>query len=622
MPASPARDAVPAYEFGPFRLDLRSRELRNDGRPRPLTPKAFETLLLLVEARGRALSKGELMAALWPGAHVEEATLAQHVFILRRALGDDAESPRYIATVPRHGYRFVADVVVRPATADAPDPSRRRPRVAVSLLALAGALLAAASAVRSPGGPGAVLLVLPFASGGGEEQYVAEGLTEGLIDQASRVVGLRVLARHTAFRHRDSVREPRSIARDLRADLVLGGRARLEGARVTVEAQLTEVATGAALWTGRFARPVAELPELQRALARDALSRVPALAAPPPGRAARVPDAETYTLYLKARFFWNKRTAADLTRSIGLFRQALARDPLFAPALAGLADAYNVLPEYSPFPEAAAYPAAREAALGALALDDSLAEAHGSLAFVLFWWDHDWPGARREFERSLSLNPGYGTAHHWYGNALLAMDRLDEGVAQLQEAHAADPLSQAIGAELGAALYLARRYDEAVAQLRRTLELDDRFAMAHFWLGRALLMRGQPDEAVGEYQRARELVGTPVSMLAELGYAAAVSGRSAEARARIDELATRRGAHPVAYSLAIVHAGLGERDAALAALERAAEERSSDLAFIGSDPVFDGIRADARFAALRARLRGPRAGGRGPGAQSAGVVPR
>lgn len=619
--SAPASTRAPVFAFGPFRLETEGRRLLRGEHPVQLTPKAFDTLVLLVTHRDRAMKKAELMAALWHDRSVDEGTLTQNVFTLRKALGDDSEPHRYIATVPRHGYRFVGearDAAFEPVTAVARPRSERRGSWISPAAAVALAVVALATSAPREGPSRVSLAVLPFASESGPEgDYVADGLTEGLINRVAQEPGLRVLARTTAFRYRGGVNDAQRAGRELGVGHVLSGSIRTRGGRAEVESSLVDVATSTPVWHRRFSVGFEELLDIEDAIARDVARRlVSGVAAPEPrSRPVHRVDAETYRLCLEARFFWNKRTPEGLRKSVELYRAAIARDPSHAQAHSGLADAYNVMPEYGDVPESRAYPAASAAARRALALDETLAEAHTSLAFVRFWWDRDWPASERAFRRALELNPGYATAHHWYGNVLLAMGRTEEGLARLREAQEADPLSLIIGTELGAALYLARRSEDSVAQLRHTLELDPAFAMAHFWLGRALWHRNDTEGALAEFRRARELVGTPMSMRAELGFVFARTRRAEAAREQLTELKRREEQDATAYSQAIVYAGLGEADPAFAALDRAYAIRTSDLAFVGTDPVFEGLRADPRFSALLERLRRPR------DQPSAGIAP-
>jgi DNA-binding winged helix-turn-helix (wHTH) protein/TolB-like protein/Tfp pilus assembly protein PilF len=610
-------------EFGPFRLDLEGRRLLREGTLVPLTPKAFETLAVLVEARDRVAPKTELMERLWPDAVVEEANLTQQIFTLRKTLGNGQEGDGYIRTVPRQGYRFVADVKLLDAegselsagtaVGSAPPPERAgRGRwgwiavVIVVMVALgAGALVRRSRPVRPAA---ATLAVLPLVNDSGlpDSDYLADGLTEGLIGELGSVPALRVLGPRTAFRYRDGKVDPREVGRTLQADAVLSGRVVSQGRAVEVQTALLSVADGRRLWAQSYAVEVGGLPKVQRAIRDEVARHLDRADRAPTDAKARVIDEEAYRLCLRGWYFWNRRTEEGLRKGIDLFRQALRRDPKYAEAWSGMAAAYDILPEYSETSEAEAFPAAKHAALEALKLDPNLAEAHAALAFALFWWDRDAVGAEAGFKRALELNPGHATAHHWYGNVLLSLGRTEEAAAQLEEAYRADPLSLIIGAERASVLYHARRFDEAADLLRRTLELDPTFREAHYWLVRTLLARGDHDGAIEACRAGQRVYPQPWAMLAEMGVALARKGRIQEAHEQRRKLEALAGQHPVAYELAVLHAGLGETGNALTDLEHAAVERASDLSFLSTDPAFDTLRQEPRFRALEARLRQPR----------------
>jgi len=462
----------------------------------------------------------------------------------------------------------------------------------------------------APSAPPAVqrLAVLPLANTSGDtgSDYLADGLTEGLIEELGSMPGVRVMGRDTSFRYKASGVEPLEAGRALRADTVLSGSVVSRGSAVEVEAELVSVADGSPLWRRRYSAGPASLASLPQQVRRDIARQLGAPEAPP--RSEHVVDEEIYRLCLRGRYFWNKRTPDGLERSIELYREAIRRDELYADAWRGLADAYNVLPEYTDTSEAEAFPAARHAASRALALDPDRAGAHASLAFVLFWWARDAPRAEAEFRRALELNPNHAKTHHWYGNMLLSLDRVEEAVAHLEAAQDSDPLSLIIGAELGAVLYHARRYDQAVERLRSTIELDPDFADAHFWLTRTLLAKGDLEAALEEAEVARQQYERPNWMLAEMGLAHERAGRPRKARECLALLEEKRESRPLSYSLSVLYAGLGEIGRALDALERAGRERATDLAFMSTDPVFDPLRDEPRFQELQSRLRRARAG--------------
>jgi DNA-binding winged helix-turn-helix (wHTH) protein/TolB-like protein/Tfp pilus assembly protein PilF len=598
-------------EFGPFLLDPKARVLLRGRDPVPLTPKAFDTLVALVESRDRLAGKVELMQHLWPDAAVEESNLTQQIFTLRKALGD-SDGQAYIRTVPKHGYRFVAEVREAAGEPDATPGSRASPR-RTRALALAAAVVVVLAGVAlwltldRPVSAG-TLAIMPLVNGAGADfEYLADGLTEGLIRDLGTLPGLRILGPGTAFRYKGDTIAPREAGRRLNADVVLAGEVAPRGDQVDVHAVLIEVAGGRTVWEERYTVDVGGLPGLQADIRDEVARRLARAQERPAPRPARTVDAETLRLCLRGRYFWNKRTADGLRQAIEHYRMALRRDPANAEAWSGVADAYSVLPEYSDTTEEEAYPAARHAAAQALAIDPDLAQAHASLGFVLFWWDRHPARAEQEFRRALELNPGYATAHHWFGNVLLSMGRADEAVAELEMAHRLEPLSIIIGTETAAGLYHARRFPEAEELLRRTLELEPGFADTHYWLARTLIARGDGEGALEELDRAQALSQEPSELQGERGVALLRAGRSDDARralARLQEL--DRARRPAAHGLALLHAALGEKEAALRALARSAAQRASDLAFMGSDPLLDPLREEPAFRALEARLRRPR----------------
>jgi tetratricopeptide (TPR) repeat protein len=309
-------------------------------------------------------------------------------------------------------------------------------------------------------------------------------------------------------------------------------------------------------------------------------------------------NAEAYQLYLKGRYHWNKRTGEGLNKGIQYFQQAIEKDPRYALAYTGLADCYNLLSLYSALPPKEAMPKAKAAAQQALEIDESLAEAHNSLAYARLYYDWDWNGAEREFQRALELNPNYAIAHHWYHEYLAAMGRFEESQAQILRAQELDPLSLMISADVGWGLYFARRYDEALEQLRKTLELEANFIMAHFILGLTYLQKGRLVQSAAELQKAIALSGdNPLTLaLGVQGYVSAVSGRKDGAHRILKKLKTlSRQRYVSSYSLAIVYTGLGEKDAAFASLRGAYEERHDRLIYLNVEPIFDSIRSDPRF---------------------------
>jgi len=359
------------------------------------------------------------------------------------------------------------------------------------------------------------------------------------------------------------------------------------------------------LWGEQYNRKLTDLLGVQDEIAREITEKLrPHLNGEEKKRLGKRPteNPEAYQAYLVGRFHWNKRTEEGLKKAIEHFEQARAKDPAYALAYAGLADCYALLGDYSYLPPKEAFPKAKAAAARALELDETLAEAHTSLAFVKVQYDWDWPGAEEEYRRALALNPNYATAHQWYSEYLTAMGRHDEALAEIRRAQELDPLSLIIHAVEGRALYFARRYDEAIAQCRQTLAMDPNFGVAYLFLGRACVQAGKHEEAVAAFQKAHELSGG-AAVLAELGHAYAAAGKRAEAQAVLDELeGLRTKGYVTASRMALLAAALGEKEEALAWLDRAYEERSDAIVFLKVEPRYDGLRPEPRFQDLMRRV--------------------
>lgn len=573
-------------DFGPFRIDLGNRLLLRGEEPVPLTPKAFDTLLALVERRGRVVAKAELLDAVWPDTFVEEATLTQNVYTLRKALaggGDDGQ--RYIVTLPRRGYRFVAKV--REHRADlgtGPSPG------------------------RTAGGGIASLAVLPFRCLGTseEDRFLGMGMADALITRLTGLGGLTVRPTSTVARYAGAAGAPARARRELGVDAVVEGSLQTAGGRMRATVQLLGPDDQAPRWADAVDAEAGELFALQDALSgRVARVLRGELSSSEESRLAsrHTASREAWEAYVKGRYFWNKRTAEGLGRAVQYFHEAIDRDPAFAMAHAGLADTWVLQPLYGGVPADEAFPAARGAAETALGLDAELAEAHTALAYTRFVYDWGWSAAEAGLRRAMDLNPGYPTAHHWVSFLLAALGRHGEAMAHAARAHELDPLSLPITTDRGLVHYFARHHQEAVEHFTSALELDPAFAYARFGLALTYGELGRHEEAVEEARRALELSGGSTAMLAVLGHALAAAGRGAEAREVLAQLDARAGGEYVQDSrYALVHAGLGESEAALEHLARACEQRSRFVVFLAVWPVYDRLRAHPRFAELLARV--------------------
>jgi eukaryotic-like serine/threonine-protein kinase len=452
--------------------------------------------------------------------------------------------------------------------------------------------------------------ILPLAdlSEHAEPDYFADGMTEALITDLAKINALRVISRTSVMQYKGVQRPLPQIARELNVDAVVEGSVLRSGNRVRITAQLIHAASDEHLWAESYERDLRDVLSLQDEVARAIANEIQVkLTSQDQARlvSAHSVDPEAYQLYLKGRFYWNKRTEAGLKRGIEYFHQAIDLDPNYALAYAGIADCYSLLgwDLFGALPPREALPIAKAAAKKALETDDSLAEAHNSLAWTKLAFDWDWMGAEREFKRAIELNPGYAITHHWYAECLAGMGRYAEALAEIRQAQELDPLSLIISSIVGWVFYFDRRDDQAIAEFRKTLELDPNFWVAHWTLGRAYEQKAMFVEAIAEIQKAIDFSGGSPLSLAALGHTYAVWGRRAEAERVLNELkeSSKQG-YISPYGIAAIHAGLGEKDQAFIWLEKAYEERSGWLIWLRAEPISDPLRSDPRFQDLLRRI--------------------
>jgi eukaryotic-like serine/threonine-protein kinase len=450
--------------------------------------------------------------------------------------------------------------------------------------------------------------VLPFvnASTDPDAEYLSEGITETLIGQLSQIPRLKVMARSTVFRYKDSHNDPQQVGRDLNVRAVLTGRVSQHGETLTISMELMNVRDGSELWGEQYNRKLADILAVQEDIAREVTGKLRLrLEAEEKKRLTRhvTENTEAYQLYLRGRYHWNKRTPDGIQKAIEYFQEAITKDPSYALAYAGLADCYQV--PVNPLPPRQKIPRARAAAMKALELDDTLVEAHTTLARVLYAYDWDWSGAEKEFKRAIELNSRYAPAHQWYGSYLGATGRFLEANAEEKRAKELEPLSPIMDFEAALAFYHSRNYDQAIDQFQKTLELDPNFLPPHNFLPAAYEQKGMFEEAIAGFQRAITVqhgAGAD-NALAGLAHTYAVSGRKTEARkllAELQRLSEQR--YVPATSVALVYTGLGEKDKAFTWLDKAVEEHSFTLAYVKMEPRFDPLRSDPRFADLLHRI--------------------
>jgi DNA-binding winged helix-turn-helix (wHTH) protein/TolB-like protein/Tfp pilus assembly protein PilF len=598
-----------AYAFGPFLLDTGERLLLRDGEAVPLTLKAFDLLQVLVESGGHLLTKEELIGRVWPDAAVEENNLTVTMSALRKALDEGPNDRHYIETVPRRGYRFVAQLRTPAARGKAGGAKQRRPRAwalgAIGLLALASVAVwvwkrpTQRVPVRS-------MAVLPFRSLTNDSEYLGLGLADALI---TRLGGTNVLVRSTGTVQKYTVPglDPVAAGRELQVDAVLEGNIQTADGRLRATLRLLRVSDGATLWADTFDERLTGIFTVQDAISQ----RVAAALAMELTDAQRslltrreTHDSDAYQLYLRGRFFWNKRSREGFERGAAYFRQAVERDPAFALAHTGLADSQIGMSFYHYVAPHTAMPLARTAALKAIEIDGTLGEAYASLAHEKANYEWDWAESERLSRKAIALKPEYATAHQWFGIHFLApTGRTDEALAETLRARELEPLSAVFNAFVGAALYSARRYDEAIEECRKAIELHPDFGVAHWYLGRACLQKGRLSEALAELQRAVTLSGGSPLMKGTLGVGYAMAGDRTAAQQTLLELQKLRAdSYASALDLAGIHARLGDRDQAFHWLDEAAAERAFHLINLNVWPEFDPLRPDPRFRALVLRL--------------------
>ncbi|HVF49056.1 MAG TPA: protein kinase [Pyrinomonadaceae bacterium] len=456
--------------------------------------------------------------------------------------------------------------------------------------------------------------VLPFTNVGGnpETEYLSDGVTESMINSLSQLLPIKVMSRNSVFpRYKRPDVEPQAVGRELGVGAVLMGRVEQRADELSINVELIDASDNTHIWGKRYERRMSELVSVQEEISREVSEKLRAKleagrsgGQPLPTPKRYTDNTEAYQAYLRGRFFWNRRNREGFEKGIENFQRAIQIDGNYALAYAGLADCYALQSDYSMVPPNKAMPKAREAAERALALDDTLAEAHTSLAFVKMAYEWKWTEAEQEFRRAIELNPNYATAHQWYASCLVQMNRFDEALAEIQRAQELDPLSLIINANKGLYLYYTKNYAEAARQVEKTLEVDRTFGVAHLYLGYINLQRpGQTLRAIAEFEEAIVNERDGPEAQAALGYAYAVAGRADKARELLDALKELRpGSYVSPYFVAIIHVGLGEKEAALEWLEQAYKDRHPGMVLMKVDPRFDALRADPRFAELLRRV--------------------
>jgi TolB-like protein/Flp pilus assembly protein TadD len=576
------------YQFGPFCLDASERVLLRDGRLVPLPPKAFSTLLALVLSRGHLVEKDILMEKVWAEEFVEESNLAQHIFMLRKALGETVENTKYIETVPRRGYRFVAPV----------SEHRRE-------FAEVGNYVSEPITLKKDTNGRLVdlrsIAVLPFEplGAGPQDEYLGLGIADALITRLSnlRQVKVRPTSAVRSARKADAV----SAGRVLKVASVLEGTIQKWDDYIRVTVQLVNVKDGATLWAERFDEKFTNIFAIEDSISEQVAAALTVkLTAREQEQLVRryTDNTQAHQAYLKGRYFFEKRTQEGVTKSIEYFELAIRTDPYYATAHAGLAESYCLLPTFDLLPPKKAMPRAKEAALKALSIEPNLAEAHVALGQSLLN-DWEWAGVEKEYKLAIELNGNYARGHHNYAIYLRHMRRFDESLRESRKAQELDPTSPTLKAAEAGTLYCAGYYDAAIEELRRAFELDANNPTGHYWMGRIYVQKAMYEAAITEFERTIKLFGKSPELLAHLGYVHAVSGRIEVAQKVLDELEeSSKKDYVPSYYRAIVYVGLDRKEQAFEWLEKAYQEHDLNLIPLVVDPTLDSLRQDPRFTRL------------------------
>jgi len=620
------------YEFGPYLADPQKLQLWCNSSLVPLPPKAAEILLVLLSRGGEIVSKDELMHAVWPDSFVEESNLTQNIFLLRKALGETAQQSSYIITIPGKGYRLAAEVreVDRRSAASGAEAAEEAPastegvagklqiagRVRWLWLSLGGLILVVGALAmfwpgRSPrpqAPAGRVMLaVLPFENltGDVKQEYFSDGMTEEMIAQLGDLDPrhLGVIARTSVMHYKGGKAPLDQIGRELRVQYALEGSVRRDADRVRITAQLIQLKDQSHLWARSYDRELSNTLALQSEIAQDIAREIQRSLGEdkffiPAEPSQHSPTSyAAYDFYLKGRYFWNKRTPESFLQAIGYFQHAIAEDPGYARAYAGLADCYVLLPAFSEIPPGESMQKARAAARKALQLDDGLAEAHTSLALITENYDWDWQTAGKEYRRAIELNPNYATAHQWYAEYLTWLGRFDQAFRESDRARELDPLSLIIAADDAVMLYYSRQYDRAETRFRAVLEMDPRFSRAHR-VRDLYVEKGQFNDALADLDRDKPANPMPWYW-SERAYILGRAGRTAEARealAALERLNRQRSVDP--SEIAWAYAGMRDVDHTLLYLNEAYARRSNAITALKVEPAYDFLRNDARFREL------------------------
>jgi len=620
MGTSEPTDSIIRFER--FELNLQSGELRKDGTRVKLQDQPFRILVALLRYPNQVVTREELRRLIWPQQTIGDFDHALNLAVtkLRSSLGDSATVPHLIETLPRRGYRFIGPIdhcavptepseqlATRAAPAGLKQAAHWRRAVVLgsiiaSICVLVGTWHLWSSARRASQIDS--IAVLPFVNEGGdpEQQYFADGMTEALITELSKIGSLEVISRTSVMRFKGTTKPLPMIARELDVDGIVEGSVLRSGKRVRITAQLVRASSDTHLWAQSYEGDLGDVLILQGKVAQAIADEISAKVTPQERSHlanTRPVNPEAYEFYLKGRYEWNKRTEDGLRRGVEFFQQAINLAPAYALPYAGMSDCYAVLANNSRVAGRDVYADAKASALKALELDPTSSEAHASLGLVLFQFDRDYQGALKELRTAINFNPNYATARYFYGFSLAEMGQIEEAVREIEQARRLDPLSVRINANIALVFYFGRQYDQAIIQARRALELEPNDSATHDRLGDIYLQKGMTKEALAEFH----LVSNSDSPVARLVYVYSAEGNKAEALKALEKLKeqSRRG-YVSPYYLARAYTALGMKDEALAWLQKGVDTFSGGMDRLKVEPAFDPLRSDPRFQELLKRM--------------------
>lgn len=567
------------YQFDDLVIDTDNFRVVKGNQVKPLTPRAFDVLQILIRHQGRLVERQSLFEQVWKDAFVTDNTLTRMIKEIRDALGDDVGQPRYIETVPKRGYRFIARITTNSLI----EPQKT---IAKSLA------------------------VLPFISVGADQdvEYLSDGITSSIINKLSQLPMLRVMARGTVLRYKERGEiTPQMVGKELNVSVVLTGKIAQFNNTWVISAELADTKEGAQLWGQHYNRKPSDIFDVQEEIAKEISEKLQLKLTDEEQRQLTkraTTNTKAYQLYLRGYYALYKFTPESLTKSFAYFNQAIAKDPKYALAYAGLVEAYFNL-SFLANP-AEVWVKAKAAALKALQIDGTLAEAHYAMALVSICYDRDWRTAEREFQRAIELNSNYALAHDWYGWSVLAQSgRFDEAIVEINKGLEMDPLSLAVETDLGTCYYWAGQYEQAIEHLTRVIALEDNFYVAHIFLGLTYARVGQLSEAINELEKAQAQSNNPVAS-GILGYVCGIAGMRDKAQKILDELEQQaRQQYIPADAIGVIYTALGKKDEAFECLRKACDERTILSLAIRVEPMHDTLRQDPRFADLLRRIGFP-----------------